>query len=75
MNNDDLIPNTYEQWRDLIEIRCGIQLTPTYISERLTELQDDKHVRTKEFAKRYGADQLQRTITWFRRAADQLPRE
>ena len=70
--NDDVIPASYEQWRNCIEVRCKIRLTSTYIRERLAELQDDKHARTREFAKLYGADHLQRTIAWFRRAAAEM---
>ncbi len=70
--SDDIIPRLYEQWRNCIEVRCKIRLTPTYIHERLTELQDGKHAKTKEFAKLYGADYLQQTIAWFRRAADDM---
>ncbi len=70
--SDDVIPLSYEQWRHCIEVRCKIQLTSTYIRERLTELQDDKQARTREFARLYGADHLQRTIAWFRRAGDEM---
>ena len=70
--SDDVIPRSYEQWRTCIEIRCKIRLTPTFIQERLAELQDDKHAKTREFARLYGADHLERTIAWFRHAADDL---
>lgn len=72
MDNENVIPATYEQWRNLIELQGNIRLTSTYISDRLTELQDDTHVKTREFAKLYGDEQLQRTIAWFQRAADEL---
>ncbi len=72
MNDDSVIPASYDQWRHCIEVLGRIRLTPTYIKERLTELQDDKHVATKEFAKLYGDDHLKRTIGWFRRAADEI---
>ena len=70
--SDDVIPLSYEQWRTCIEVRCKIRLTPAFIRERLAELQDDKHAKTREFARLYGGDHLERTITWFRRAADEL---
>lgn len=44
--SDVVIPLSYEQWRNCIEIRCNIRLTPTYIRTRLAELQDDKHAKT-----------------------------
>ncbi|MEM8679256.1 MAG: hypothetical protein AAGF97_07895 [Planctomycetota bacterium] len=72
MNDDDAFPDTYEQWRHCIEVRGRIRLTPSYISERLEELSDGQHAKTKEFARLYGSDRLRRTIAWFRRAADEL---
>lgn len=70
--SDAVIPRSYEQWRNYIEVRCKIRLTPTYIRTRLAELQDDKHAKTREFARLYGSDHLERTIAWFRRAADEM---
>ncbi len=70
--SDDVIPLSHKQWRNCIEGRCKIRLTPTYIRERLAELQDDKHARTREFARLYGGDHLQRTIAWFRRAVAEM---
>ena len=69
--SNDVIPLSYKQWRSCIEVRCKIRLTPTFIRERLAELQDDKQAKTREFARLYGVDHLQRTIAWFRRAADE----
>ena len=70
--SDDVIPRSYEQWRDCIEVRCKIRLTPTYIRERLAELQDGKHKKTREFERLYGADHLEQTIAWFCRAAKEM---
>ena len=70
--SDDVIPLSYKQWRNCIEVRCKIRLTPAFIRERLAELQDGKHAKTREFARLYGVDHLQRTIAWFRRAADEM---
>lgn len=70
--SDDVIPRSYEQWRDCIEVRCKIRLTPRFIHERLAELQDDKHAKTRDFARLYGSDHLERTIAWFRRAAGEM---
>ena len=73
--SDDVIPLSYKQWRNCIEVRCKIRLTPTFIRERLAQLQDDKHAKTREFARLYGDDHLQRTIAWFRRAADEMAKD
>ena len=71
MNDDFIIPSSYEQWRHCIEVRCNLSLTTTYIEERLTELQDSKNAKTKKFRELYGAEQLQSTIEWFRRAGEE----
>ena len=63
---------TYTGWRECIEIHCGIPLTPAFVSERLTELRDRAHPKTKEFAKHYGDHHLERTIGWFERAEAEL---
>ena len=70
--NDDVIPTSYDQWRHCIEVRCNIRLTPKYIDQRLSELQNNDHAKTREFAELYGADQLERTIAWFRQASDEV---
>lgn len=70
--DDDAFPTSYEQWRHCIEVRGGIRLTQSYISKRLSEMEDDKHVKTREFSRLYGSDHLQRTIAWFRQAAGDL---
>ena len=36
--SDDVIPLSYKQWRNCIEVRCKIRLTPAFIRERLAEL-------------------------------------
>lgn len=64
-----MYPNSYEQWRECIEVRCGVPLTADFISERLSELENGEHPKTKTFAKLYGADHLQNTIAWFRQAS------
>ncbi len=74
MSGESVIPESYEQWRHCIEVRCRIQLTPTFVEARLKELQDATNPRTKEFKKMYGADHLQRTVSWYRQAAGEVSR-
>jgi hypothetical protein len=64
-----MIPDSYEQWRHCIEVDCAIGLTPLFIAERLRELRDPAHERTRQFARLYGVDHLQRVVAWFERAA------
>lgn len=69
--NNDVIPTNYSQWREWIEGRANIRLTKEYLEQRLAELQDANHAKTKEFTRLYGADHLQRTISWFQQAANE----
>ncbi len=71
MTDENVIPTTSEQWRNCIEVHCRIPLTSTFIAERLNELQNSSHAKTKEFAKFYGENYLQQVILWFRQAADE----
>lgn len=73
MMDDDAIPTSYEQWRHCIEVLGKIRLTQEFIDQRLAELRDDSHPRTKEYVRVYGTDLLNQTINWFRRAADEVP--
>ena len=61
--------NTYEEWRECIEVHCGIPLTTAFVRERLAELKDRGHPKTKEFRRLYGEKHLERTIGWFEQAA------
>ena len=61
--------NTYQDWRECIEVHCGIPLTPGFIGERLAELRDLGNPKTREFQRLYGEQHLERTIGWFEQAA------
>ena len=67
------MPETYDEWKYCIEVLGKIPLTPAYIRERLTIMEDEQHAETKKFAKLYGKERLQRTVEWFRRAQSELP--
>ena len=51
MNNENVIPATYDQWRYCIEVLGKIELTPKYLSERLSVLEDHDHVECKKTRK------------------------
>jgi len=75
VNDGFFIPTSYEQWRHCIEVRGRVRLTPSYISQRLSELQNKEHPKTTEFSRLYGPDHLRLTISWFRRAENELSGE
>ena len=60
-----VLPQNYEQWRRCITIDCGVELTPDYISQRLSALNNKKDHHTQKFVKLYGEPHLQSVIGWF----------
>ena len=71
MSVESLVPATYEKWRECIEIKCRLPLTKAFISERLAELSDRNHPKTRVFEKLYGAAQRGQTVAWLERAAEE----
>ena len=65
---NSIVPETYEEWRHCITVECGLELTPDFISKRITSLQNDKDHYTQQFVKLYGQQHLQQVLGWFRQA-------
>lgn len=63
-----MIPQTYDEWRHCIEVDCGLRLTPGFIAERIAELSDADHERTRQYVRLYGEAHRQRVLEWFERA-------
>ena len=59
---------SYEEWRDAMDNRCKIALTPEYCDERINALQDPKDPSTAQFLKRYGSAYRDIVIAWFKKA-------
>ncbi|MEM6386796.1 MAG: hypothetical protein AAF718_11235 [Pseudomonadota bacterium] len=66
------VPDTYDEWKHCITVKCGIPLTQSYVQERLTALNDQKDYHTQRFVERWGADHHARTIAWFEQAAQEF---
>ena len=66
------VPNSYEEWKHCITVKCDIPLTPVYVDERLAALTDDRDFHTQKFKSRWGAGHLARTIAWFEQAKKEL---
>ena len=50
-----LVPQTYEEWKHCITVKCGIALTPHYARERIAALADKKDFHTQKFIECWGA--------------------
>ncbi len=68
---DSIIPKTYEDWKHCITVECGLELTPEYISKRISSLNDGKDHYTQQFVKIYGQQYLDQVIAWFTQAQKQ----
>lgn len=67
-----MIPHNYADWLRCITVDCGIQLTSTYVAERLHELTDAKHLKTVEFTRLYGQQHTQNVVRWFEQVQNEM---
>jgi len=63
-----IIPQSYEEWRHCITIDCGLELTPSFIEERIVGLQDKTEHHTQQLIRKYGAQHHQKVLAWFMQA-------
>ena len=68
------IPDTYEQWRHCITVKCGIPLTAQFIAQRLAVWRDEQAKETKRFRDLYGDAHWRAVVGWFERAEQELTR-
>ena len=62
--------HTFKDWYSCITEKCGIQLTPAYVQQRLKVLEDNSHPETLKFKELYGDQYLYMVISWFKEAAN-----
>ena len=60
-----MIPQIFDEWRDCIENKCKIVLTPNYIENRIRDLSDDLNSNTLVFIKLYGNEYRNNVLKWF----------
>jgi hypothetical protein len=63
-----MIPANYAEWRQCIEVSCGLRLTAEFIQERLAALRNPADAYTRAFTSKYGAAYLQQVISWYEQA-------
>lgn len=63
-----IIPQTYDQWRHCIIVECGLELSPSFIENRLAALNNEGEHYTQQFIRLYGRDYLDTVIAWFLQA-------
>ena len=60
-----MIPGNFIEWKECIEVKCGIRLTRSFIQQRLSELGNTQGQQTKEFIRLYGEAYHQQVVKWF----------
>lgn len=70
MNN--LIPQTYEEWRHCITVICRQPITRPYIEERIAALNSKNDHMTQAFVQLYGEQQRRKTLQWFEQAKQEF---
>lgn len=63
-----MIPASYAEWRQCIEVSCGLRLTADFVQERLAALRNPAEGYTRAFASQYGQAYLQQVISWYEQA-------
>ena len=63
-----IIPHDYDTWHHCITVDCELELTPDYIQERISSLQNKKDFRTQQFVRLYGQQHRLNVLAWFQRA-------
>ncbi len=66
------IPNTYEEWLNLLKSHANDVLSRERIDKRIKELSNLNNTETIQFCNLYGDEHRQRVIEWFKRAAEEL---
>lgn len=66
------VPQTYEEWEHCITVDCGIPLTPRYVADRITALENRRDYQTRKFIEYWGEAHYAKTLEWFHQAKDRV---
>jgi hypothetical protein len=68
----EIFPSDYTSWRYCIETKCGLALSPEFLSNRIGVLGDPHREETQRFVKLYGEPYHQQVLAWFQQAAAEV---
>jgi len=63
-----IIPENYQEWQHCITVDCGLELSQTFIEQRISALEDRSQHHTQQFIRRYGEQHYLRVLGWFKKA-------
>jgi len=69
---EELVLETYDDWKHCITVDCGIPLTLAYVEQRLAALRNPAEYGTQRFIATWGEVHLARVIGWFEQAEREL---
>lgn len=64
------IPQNYDEWRHCITVECDLELTSSFIEDRIASLQNTSVHYTQQFLRLYGQEHYQRVLSWFIQARE-----
>ena len=67
-----MIPSNYQEWKNCITQDCKIELSNSFIEQRLLILKNSDNKETLKFKELYGTTHLINTIDWFETAKSEL---
>ena len=62
-----MIPQTFDQWKNCIVNDCKTNLTKDFAQERLAVYQNKQNQETKKFISLYGEQHYSNVINWLRK--------
>ena len=65
-----IIPQNFEEWRHCILVECGLELTSTFIDERISALKNDGDYYTQQFIQSYGKQHYSKVLAWFKQVRE-----
>ena len=65
-------PQNFEEWKYCITVECGIPLSASFITQRLSVWRNESHEETRRFRQRFGDNYWRSVIGWFAKAEQQL---
>lgn len=63
----DMIPITFEEWKNCIVNDCKIKLTKAFAQKRLSVYENANHPETRKFVALYGLQHLNNIIHWYKK--------
>jgi hypothetical protein len=67
-----MIFHSYQDWKNCIEVKCGISLTIAFVEERLSVFKDESNAEKKRFAEFYGESHCMQIASWFEQSKNEI---